>query len=548
MAYDVSRGTVYAAGMPTPRELRQRFADVVNVKDCGATGNGVKLDTAAINLAITKAAAGNGTVFFPPGTYLHEGIVTNTSVVLQGAGWRATILKNVHATNAGLTINSQPGAPYLVGGVVVRDMMLSAAPGTTGPGIAYNTQTHALLENVYLLDIGGHGVLLGVNQHVYGLTMSHVIIQNAGACGVYGRGHNDTQVNAINIINGTEIAGCGSHGVSVWGVNVNTRDSIIEGNLGYGVHICTSDSVGVDDNTAVNTSIDGNYLEANKLGNIYVEAGSYAGDTLTKRIQGLAITNNYLNGVAMNATAYNVKMVEAGTGVIYGDLNPALVGLKYDNNIVFEDFTVYPAEVPPTHVLSDICDFGDLPGLNCTISPGELHGMDRWGETGTSEVEDRYINIGLASLQSHGKRIAIPGVFFAKGDITYTSLTTGEADGFVPSGTPKFAYFPIPVPQGAVILDAHVHVTTVCADYSIEIAIFSRDPRGPAGTWTALVTWNAPNLSGTQLVTMPSIDSFVLSPYSRRMHKTAEDLMLRIKVTGTGADNLYLGNPFVRYN
>lgn len=71
MAYDVSRGTVYAKGHPVPRELRDRFADTLNVKDFGARGDGVTDDTAAIQAALDAVAAkGGGRLELPPGTYV----------------------------------------------------------------------------------------------------------------------------------------------------------------------------------------------------------------------------------------------------------------------------------------------------------------------------------------------------------------------------------------------------------------------------------------------------------------------------------------------
>lgn len=80
---------------------------VYNVKAYGAVGNGTTDDRAAINAAITAAnAAGGGTVYMPPGTYLvtaatHPnpsqtglaGIVNRTSVSLVGAGQSSTIIK-----------------------------------------------------------------------------------------------------------------------------------------------------------------------------------------------------------------------------------------------------------------------------------------------------------------------------------------------------------------------------------------------------------------------------------------------------------------------
>lgn len=69
-----SETMVLASDSVTPRTLADRFADVVNVKDFGAVGDGVTDDTEAIQAALLLAVKG---VFFPAGTY----ITTKTLVV-----------------------------------------------------------------------------------------------------------------------------------------------------------------------------------------------------------------------------------------------------------------------------------------------------------------------------------------------------------------------------------------------------------------------------------------------------------------------------------
>lgn len=60
---------VIAEGSDVPRMLKDRFADVVNVKDFGAVGNGVHDDTEALYSAILYGSASNKSVFIPSGTY-----------------------------------------------------------------------------------------------------------------------------------------------------------------------------------------------------------------------------------------------------------------------------------------------------------------------------------------------------------------------------------------------------------------------------------------------------------------------------------------------
>ena len=79
-----------AEGTTAPRNLQERFADVVNVRDFGAVGDGVTDDTAAIQNAINYAATlivsdpnypiVNSAVYFPSGQYA---ISSGSSIIIK---------------------------------------------------------------------------------------------------------------------------------------------------------------------------------------------------------------------------------------------------------------------------------------------------------------------------------------------------------------------------------------------------------------------------------------------------------------------------------
>lgn len=88
--------TVTSTGSTAGRTLKDRFADIINVKNFGATGNGVTDDTAAIQAAIN--AANGKTVFIPAGTYAFTSLsVTTNGTKLVGEGI-GTVLRPTRTT------------------------------------------------------------------------------------------------------------------------------------------------------------------------------------------------------------------------------------------------------------------------------------------------------------------------------------------------------------------------------------------------------------------------------------------------------------------
>ena len=78
---------VIAEGTDVPRMLKDRFADVVNVRDFGAKGDGATDDTAAIQAADAEAFSSSKTVYFPSGIYPAKNLTMTASWNMDAHSW-----------------------------------------------------------------------------------------------------------------------------------------------------------------------------------------------------------------------------------------------------------------------------------------------------------------------------------------------------------------------------------------------------------------------------------------------------------------------------
>jgi hypothetical protein len=133
---------VTATGSTTARSLANRFADVVNVKDFGAVGDGVADDTAAIQAAVNTGK----TVYLPSGTYRTTSTIniTGTGTGIYGDGPKATkILADISVT---------PVVRVNIGThIKISDIWVSRAAGVVDPnsvGIQWDNWNYGYEDSV----------------------------------------------------------------------------------------------------------------------------------------------------------------------------------------------------------------------------------------------------------------------------------------------------------------------------------------------------------------------------------------------------------------
>jgi hypothetical protein len=162
---------------------------VFNVRDCGAAGDGVADDTAAVQAAIDAAStSGGGVVYMPSGTYrVSASLTVHSRISIQGDGDQASVLYQTGATASALR-----GVD--VAFLDLRNIQLKG-PGTgsaSGPGIYLSRSASPscegiTMENVLVWQFGDSGIAISLPIVS---TFTRVVSQQNGAHGfsLYGGG------------------------------------------------------------------------------------------------------------------------------------------------------------------------------------------------------------------------------------------------------------------------------------------------------------------------------------------------------------------------
>jgi hypothetical protein len=95
---------VTSTGSTTARSLANRFADIVNVRDFGAVGDGVVNDGPAIRSAASEALTSGKPLYFPSGKYLISTDTLGNALVQSGLGYGVSFVNSSTTTPLKLKI------------------------------------------------------------------------------------------------------------------------------------------------------------------------------------------------------------------------------------------------------------------------------------------------------------------------------------------------------------------------------------------------------------------------------------------------------------
>jgi len=253
MATNIALAALKATGASASRTFADRFADIVNVKDYGALGNGVANDAASIQAAFDAAfgsaasphgsagATTNRPVFFPNGNYnCGSTPLTLTRVVgghIFGAGPGATQISG--AGSAVLAIN---GAANLI----VERMTLNC--GNTAAG-------HIAIDLDWNNAAGGDGLHNNVFRDLL-ISNCNIGIRIANA-GFGGTGNLFEAVTISNMVTGIVAVGASAFNNTVIGGGGNTFTAQLYWSSGGQLHIYEP-SIGASTGTVYGVRVDAN--------------------------------------------------------------------------------------------------------------------------------------------------------------------------------------------------------------------------------------------------------------------------------------------------
>ncbi len=326
--------SVIATGSITNRLLADRFAEVVNVLDYGATGDGLTSDTVAIQAAFDDIPSAGGAVYFPKGTYLCNAQITasNRHIYVYGDGAGSQVKFSTAGDGFAFTFNDTSHV------LIMRDLALLtsvagggnaiAATWPAGVGSTYRTTT---LSNLHIVGADAlaywtNGIVLtdAVGGYIESVLVRGKVNTLTGAAGILLQGFSTDVVVSRTLVYFYDI-GLGISGTSE-GTQVRNCTMVY---CNYGIYADTVTSR--PQLTVMGTHIS---VFLGGIGAINRTQGVYIGNLIWKRAESTSafyginlstnsddsrVLGNHITMEAGATGAINGIVVASGTNVIIAD-------------------------------------------------------------------------------------------------------------------------------------------------------------------------------------------------------------------------------------
>ena len=348
----------------------------VNVKDFGATGDGVTNDTLAIEAAIgaSKGLGIGATLYFPAGTYCFSettptfGIYINQPLMIVGDGIDKTIFKNLSATGAGfrfgagyvsgsdftLDQNNSTGISFKVNGQIsyFSNIIIKNQTGTDS-ALVVDGATLSSFTNIYIASVY-NGISVGPTFPTNAVRFEQCTV--GGAIGTAVKVNLGSEIRFDGLATETDIAVTVAHGPFIEVTNSNDVDFYTYSfEDGYTNTLAGNEYIKITDSRIVNFHA-GNLNHHGQSGRAIFGIHGTVSDNIS-------IQNIFYN----DDSAGSMKFVEAvgnfsGLTVsnIYSNSNQAFVSVKNSAQVI--------SQIIENVVDSDATSSLDLAGPNILVT------------------------------------------------------------------------------------------------------------------------------------------------------------------------------------
>jgi hypothetical protein len=434
----LNSSSVTATGSTTARTLANRFADVVNIQDFGAVGDGVADDTAAIQAAIF-VARNSGVVgvnvgkslFFPAGTYCITGLIIYP---YQHLIFDPSAVLKMTVDGIAIRTSSVQSQIAPTGNIrrVILDGVRVDMNSKNGFGILLECCTNSVINNAWIVNVGSSNFNYSDGYSPL-LAWASTGIVVKGITGTYGCYYN--KITNANISSTTSSSNCGIWlGTSLTGenqrANFNQLNQITCASLGTGIDIALGGdnliiqpemslcNVGIRvGNITYFTSnsrrnwIQQPYLESNSVAGIQLR--SNADDTV---IQGVASSSGTSTVIDDQGSSTSIFSANTDSISVNGYVRP------YYGSMRFPSVQITDSDV---NALDDYKEGTFVPNITClgTAPTSVTYGTRNGTYTKIGRLVVAQISLEWSSMAgSPAGQMAITGLPYTPSSISVTAI------------------------------------------------------------------------------------------------------------------------------
>lgn len=248
--YDyIDNYSVIATGTTLPRLVKDRFADVLNVKDFGAKGDGSTNDTSAIQAALNRASSTKTPLFMPSGTYMiRNTLYINSNTTIIGVKNQTEIKLQAGYLNHHIMMHENTTDTETTDNVYIENIIFNGNADTSLEGygkagfLLYGCKNVTIIGCVFKNNTF-YGLALQAHSRatLWHGEQKNVIIRD---CEFYNNGHSGLEDTGDSIdikyvenciIDGCYIDDSADTGIDVRGIDISIKNCVVK-NSSTGIH------------------------------------------------------------------------------------------------------------------------------------------------------------------------------------------------------------------------------------------------------------------------------------------------------------------------